>query len=80
MLVCHVWLQDPPLPTLQDWPELTGPDGNDALEREMAAREVELRVLRKAAMIGGCGNFLGFLDVFLVKIWGKRMRHRIGIE
>lgn len=31
----------------EDWPELTGPDGNDALEREMAAREVELRVLRK---------------------------------
>eukprot|EP00435_Cladocopium_sp_Y103_P061815 s384_g23.t1 len=29
----------------EDWPELT--DGNAALEREMAAREVELRVLRK---------------------------------
>ena len=51
---CQDWLQDVarsllPL-TFQDWPELTGPDGNDALEREMAAREVELRVLRKAVM------------------------------
>ena len=48
----------------QEWPELTGPDGNDALEREMAAREVELRVLRKVGDVDICCRFHGISTYF----------------